>query len=330
MVLALSSSVCGARGRRSRALAPGSSAYDTQIALCLERACGRMGPRLATAMARLGYLECAMLGALARSFSQWGSVVLRPCGRPSVHSPPRGGGLWAGHSTCEVLTLVAGWLGVAAAVQISNFRKLDTAVDATLLAGTRFWWTVAWKRRQCGHRYNVLCWHTSWALAELAYAIAELGPAGWEAAATDMRLTADELADWVAAWLDQRERKAQLGYRLLHNRQLRHDELMERAHGAARVFERIDSALCQRIVHWGTPRMCEVRPWRHALSNVVSWTRTCGPPAAEVVSAVLGLGPEETLRRLQSRLRDASGLGGARSEVWSDIWTETTAPMQSS
>ena len=276
------------------------------------------------ALARLGYLECAMLGAVAGSFSRWGSVVFRPLGRPSVYAPPRASWLWADHSTCEVLSLLACWLGVVPVVQISNFRRLDTAVDATLLAGVRFWSIVAGSRRG-GHRYTqkVLCWHTSLAMAELAYSIAETGPLGLAVAALDVCLTEGEMADWVARWLDHGLRKD----RLLHLRQQRHDELVERAREAARTFARIDFALCQRVTHWGTPRQCEVLPWRTALSNVVSWTRMCGLPAARVVSAVLGLGPEETLRRLQTRLRDASARGGARSEVWSEIWIEISMQM---
>jgi hypothetical protein len=272
------------------------------------------------ALARLGYLECAMLGAMAGSFSRWGSVVFRPFGRPSVYAPPRVSGLWADCATCEVLSLLASWLGFVPAIQIAKFRRLDTAVDAALLAGVRFWWIVAGRRRG-GHRYErkVLCWHTSLALAELAYAIAETGPLGLAIAALDVRFTEGELADYVAKWLDHGLRKD----RLLHLRQQRHAELMERVGEAARVFARIDSALYERVTHWGSPRWCEVRPWRTALLSVVSWTRMCGPPAAKVVSVVLGLPPEETLRSLQMRLRDASARGGARS----DIWMETSMQM---
>ena len=248
------------------------------------------------ALIRLGLLECAMLGAAARSFSQWGNVVLRAVGRPSLYAPPRPRGLMADHSTCEVLLLLAWWLGFVPVVQTSNFQRIDTAVDTALLAGVGFWWTAA-KRRRGGQRSMEL------ALAEMAYAVAESGPSGLAAAACDMRTEAGVLADWVARWLEHgqhRDRLMQIRRRPLLWRQ-RHVELIERAAAAARIFERRDSALRQRAA---TPR--EVRAWRAALVDVVSWTRVCGLPAASAVSTVLCMAPHETLRCLQIRLQEAT------------------------
>ena len=255
------------------------------------------------ALIRLGLLECAMLGAAARSFSQWGNVVLRAVGRPSLYAPPRPRGLMADHSTCEVLLLLAWWLGFVPMVQTSDFQRIDTAVDTALLAGVGFWWTAA-KRRRGGQRSMEL------ALAEMAYAVAESGPSGLAAAACDMRNEAGVLADWVARWLEHGQHRD----RLLHLRRLpllwrqRHEELIERAAEAARVFERRDSVLRQRAA---TQR--EVRAWRAALVDVVSWTRVCGPPAARAVSTVLGMAPQETLQCLQTRLQDATARDRAQS-----------------
>ena len=285
-----------------------------------------------SALIRLGYLECAMLGAVARSFSQWGNIVFRPFGRPSLYVPPRTRGLMADHSTCEVLSLLAWWLGFVPAVQISNFQELNTAVDAALLAGVGFWWAVA-RNRRGGHRNmeTVLCWHTSLALAELAYSIAETGPSGLAIAACDVRFDAGELADWVAKWLEHGLYKVCL----LHLRRQRHEELMERAAEAARLFARRDSVLRQRAArYWGTQldqhtQQQEVRAWHDALADVVSWTRVCGPPAARVVSVVLGMAPEETLQRLQTRLHDASARDRAQRGIRleSTLQVSPTQPM---
>ena len=287
------------------AAAPGAAEVASGSAACVRTAQGR--PR--SALIRLGYLECAMLGAVARSFSQWGNIVFRPFGRPSLYAPPRTRGLMADHSTCEVLSLLAWWLGFVPAVQLSNFQRLNTAVDAALLAGVGFWWAVA-RNRRGGHRNmeTVLCWHTSLAIAELAYSIAETGPSGLAIAACDVRFDAGELADWVAKWLEHGLHKDCL----LHLRRQRHEELMERAGEAARLFARRDSVLRQRAArYWGTQldqytQQQEVRAWHAALADVVSWTRVCGPPAARVVSVVLGMEADETLHRLQMRLYNAS------------------------
>jgi hypothetical protein len=284
----------------------------------------RAAPR--PALIRLGHLECAMLGAVARSFSQWGSIVLRPFGRPSLYAPPRARGLMADHSTCEVLSLLAWWLGFVPVVQTSNFQRIDTAVDTALLGGMGFWWAAARKRRG-GLRYMEL------ALAELAYAVAESGPSGLAFAAYDMRFNAGELADWVARWLQHGLHRD----RLLHLWRQRHEELMERAAEAARVFERRDSVLRQRAArHWGTQvdqytQQREARAWHAALADVVSWTRVCGPPAARVVSVVLGMDPEETLQRLQTRLHDATARHRAiaRSMAQRGVRLESTSMVSS-
>ena len=268
-----------------------------------------------TALIRLGLLECAMLGATVRSFSHWGSVVLRTVGRPSLHVPPRRGGLMADHSTCEVLLLLAWWLGFAPRVQTSNFQRLDTVVDTAMLAGVGFWWTAA-KQRRGGLRSMEL------ALAEMAYAIAESGPSGLAAAACDMRTEAGVLADWVARWLEhgqQRDRAMELRRRPLLWRQ-RHADLTERAVAAARVFERRDSVLRQRAA---LPR--EVRAWRAALVDVVTWTRVCGWPAERAVSTVLGTAPQDTLHCLQVRLQEATARERARGRTGLDATQESVA-----
>ena len=287
------------------------------------------------ALIRLGYLECAMLGAVARSFSQWGSIVFRPFGRPSLFMPQRPRGPMADHATCEVLSLLAWWLGFVPAVQYSNFQRVDTAVDAALLAGMDFWWTVA-KNRRGGHRNmeTVLCWHTALALAELAYSVAETGPSGLAIAASNVRVDAGELADWVARWLEHG--LYEVG--LLHLPRQRYDELMERAAAAARLFARCDSVLRQRAArHWGTrvdlrTQQQEVRAWRDALASVVSWARVCGPPAASIVGVVLGMRPEETLQRLQARLhdstvRDAGDRAPRGNRLESTLQVSPTQPM---
>ena len=303
---------------------------------CGSAACAQVeqaAPR--PALIRLAYLECAMLGAVARSFSQWGNIVFRPFGRPSLYVPQRPRGLMADPATCEVLSLLAWWLGFVPAVQYSNFQKTNTAVDAALLAGMDFWWTVA-KNRRGGHRNmeTVLCWHTALALAELAYSVAETGPSGLAIAARDVRFDAGELADWVAKWLEHGLYKVGL----LHLPRQRHNELMERAAEAARLFARCDSVLRQRAArHWGTrvdqrTQQQEVRAWHDALANVVSWTRVCGPSAARVVAVVLGMRPEETLQRLQTRLhdatvRDASDRAQRGSRLESTLQVSLTQPM---
>ena len=169
------------------AAVPGAAEVASGSAACVRAAQAR--PR--SALIRLGYLECAMLGAVARSFSQWGNIVFRPFGRPSLCMPPRARGLLASHAVCEVLALLAWWLGFVPAVQLRNALHLDTAVDTGLVAGVGFWWAVA-RNRRGRHRYTetVLCWHTSLALAELAYSIAELGPLGLAVAAHDMHFHA--------------------------------------------------------------------------------------------------------------------------------------------
>ena len=73
----------------------------------------------------------------------------------------------------------------------------------------------------------------------------------------------------------------------------------------------------------------EVRAWHAALADVVSWTRVCGPPAARVVSVVLGMAPEETLQRLQTRLHDATARDRAQRGIRleSTLQVSPTQPM---
>ena len=116
---------------------------------------------------------------------------------------------------------------------------------------------------------------------------------------------------------------------------------MERFGEAARLFARRDSVLRQRAArYWGTQldqhtQQREVRAWHAALSDVVSWTRVCGPPAARVVSVVLGVAPEETLQRLQARLhdstvRDAGDRAPRGNRLESTLQVSPTQPMSPS
>ena len=160
---------------------------------------------------------------------------------------------------------------------------------------------------------TVLCWHTSLALAELAYCIAEAGPLGLAVAARDMHFHAGELADWVARWLEH----GLLEHQRLHRGRERYEGLMGRAYEAARLYLQRDNAMRQHVATMQGRRVDvsapihqrEVRAWHAALSDVVSWSRVCGPPAAGIVAAVLEIEAGEVLHRLQMRLYNASARG---------------------
>ena len=79
-----------------------------------------------------------MLGAVVRSFSQWGVVVHRATTLPYL-APHRQRGVRAADDTVNALSCVAMWMGFAAR-HVGDADGVSIIVDRALVAGAAYWW----------------------------------------------------------------------------------------------------------------------------------------------------------------------------------------------